>query len=207
MVKSGSVCSSLQEPVVLSGSKDLLFGLRGVVEGGGVEVAPAGEPFLAVLHAQAGDQPEAALGVREDPDHSRAALDFLVQPLQRIGGAQARAVVRRQRVDVEAGIDAVLEEFRDLGVGCALALGHLERQASGHVGGGSLERRSHVRHQSGAVLPSDPSSEVEESESEREKKKKKKKYAGWRRAGRRDRRSPPAARRAARARRPRNRSS
>jgi hypothetical protein len=67
-----------------------------------VEVNFSGFPFLAGLGEQRGDETEEGSFVGKDAGDAGAAFDFLIQALQRVGGAQAFLVGEGQREDGKA---------------------------------------------------------------------------------------------------------
>ena len=63
----------------------------------GAEVAACDLPLVVLLGEDGADQADDGVAVREDPDHVGAALDLLVEPLERVVGPDLTPVRRRER--------------------------------------------------------------------------------------------------------------
>ena len=89
----------------------LLFVLVQIVH---VEVAMLSEPVLADFDRGRPRQPEAALGIGEDPHHMGAALDLLVQALQHIGRFEMLMVLPRQPAKGQRLVDILFDPAGEL---------------------------------------------------------------------------------------------
>jgi hypothetical protein len=65
------------------------------------EVAAADEPFVVLLDDDAGREPQKCFVVGKDADDVGASSDLAVDALERVGGAQLRSVLGRERVEGE----------------------------------------------------------------------------------------------------------
>src|SRR5215210_1462861 len=79
-----------------------------------VQVAPARNPLLRYLDRQSRHKAQARLAVREDPHHSCATLYLLVEPFQRVGGADASAVALGEGQAGKAFLDVLFKMLCEL---------------------------------------------------------------------------------------------
>jgi hypothetical protein len=101
-----------------------------------VQVAPARQPFLRLFDGQRAHQPEARPPLREDPNHSCAPLELLVEPLQTVSGAvsgaDAPAMALREGQARQALLDALFYVLGDPGMPSAPPIGQLGGEPEGH---------------------------------------------------------------------------
>lgn len=69
-----------------------------------VEILPPALPFLTLLRAERRHQPQARRAVREDADHPRAALQFLIQSLHPVRRPNPLLMRQRERQAGETGL-------------------------------------------------------------------------------------------------------
>lgn len=78
------------------------------------------EPGLVALDGERPDEPQAALGIREDTHHISAPPDLLVEPLEHVGRLHVLPVRQRQAEVGESLVDVLLHPAGELGVFAAL---------------------------------------------------------------------------------------
>ena len=72
------------------------------------------EPVLVGLNRECPHQPEATLGVGEDPHDMGATFDLLVQALQQVGRFEMLMVLTRQAVKRQRLVDVVFDPAGEL---------------------------------------------------------------------------------------------
>src|SRR5690606_33404324 len=101
-----------------------------------------------------GDEAQASLAVREDANHPRSSLQFLVETLQAVRRADAPPMRLREREARQRRLDADLDPFRHRRMRGTPALHHLLSERKRPLLVGRREDRLQVSRERRLMLPS-----------------------------------------------------